>query len=206
MGEAAFFKDDAKKRAAEAVKAVESATSAEVVIAVRRRSGDYRAAAYHFGLGAMGVVVLWMLVSPKEYSVGSMALDGLVAFVVGALLCWNASPIRRLLVLRRTRQTNVDAAGRAAFYDLGISKTSGRNGILVFVSTFERACAVVPDVGVDVAKLGAGWSSAVAAISAAVARADLDATLEAVRALGPVLGAAMPRQADDVNELPDEVQ
>ena len=206
MGEAAFFKDDAKKRAAEAVKAVESATSAEVVIAVRRRSGDYRAAAYHFGLGAMGVVVLWMLVSPKEYSVGSMALDGLVAFVVGALLCWNASPIRRLLVLRRTRQTNVDAAGRAAFYDLGISKTSGRNGILVFVSTFERACAVVPDVGVDVAKLGVGWSSAVAAISAAVARADLDATLEAVRTLGPVLGAAMPRQADDVNELPDEVQ
>ena len=206
MSEAAFFKDDAKKRAAEAVKAVEAATSAEVVIAVRRKSGDYRAAAYHFGFVLMGIVVLWMLISPRVYTVGSMALDGLVAFLAGAALCASVGPLRRLFVLPKTRRANVEAAGRAAFYDLGVSKTSGRNGILVFVSTFERGCAVVADTGIDPSKLGEGWTAAQDAIARATARADLDAFLEAVKGLGPVLGAAMPRAADDVNELPDEVQ
>jgi putative membrane protein len=206
MGEAAFFRDDAKKRAAEAVKAVESATSAEVVIAVRRKSGDYRAASYHFGFVLMGVVFAYMLVSPRVYSFGAIALEGLAAFVVGAVVCASASPLRRLFVRPKTRAANVRAAGHATFYDLGISKTSGRNGILVFVSTFERTCAVVPDIGIDPEKLGPDWQTAQGAIAAAVGRADLDGFLEAVKGLGPVLGATMPRTADDVNELPDEVQ
>lgn len=206
MGEAAFFKDDAKKRAAEAVKAVEAATSAELVIAVRRTSANYRAAAYHCGFVVMGLATATLLVSPRVYTVGAIALDAIVAFVLGATLCANVNVLRRVFVLRSTRKANVGAAGRATFYDLGVSKTSGRNGVLVFVSTFERACAVVPDVGVDPAKLGPGWQAALDALSAAAGRADLDAFLDAVKGLGPVLGAAMPRSADDVNELPDEVQ
>jgi putative membrane protein len=206
MSESDFFQDSAKKRAAQTVKSVEAHTSAELVIAVRRKSGDYLAAAYHFGFVVMGAVVAYMLVSPRVFSVGAMALDGLVAFASAAVGCWFIAPLRRVFVLRRARQANVQAAGRAAFYDLGISKTSGRNGILVFVSTFERTCAIVADFGVDTAKLGPGWSQACTAISGAVARADLDAFLSAVGSLGPVLGAAMPRSDDDVNELPDEVQ
>jgi putative membrane protein len=206
MSEADLLRDSAKKRAAQTVKSVEAQTSAELVIAVRRKSGDYRAAAYHFGFVVMGAVVVYMLVAPQTFSVEAMALDGLVAFAAGALVCWFIPALRRLFVLPKTRRANVQAAGRAAFYDLGISNTSGRNGILVFVSTFERTCAVVPDIGVDVAKLGPGWSQARTAIEAASARADLEAFLSAVQSLGPVLGAAMPRSDDDVNELPDEVQ
>lgn len=206
MGEAAFFKGDAKKRAAEAIKAVEAATSAELVIAVRRTSANYRAAAYHCGFLVMGLVVAVLLVSPRVYSIGAIAIDAIVAFAIGAALCANVNALRRVFVLRKTRKANAAAAGRATFYDLGISKTSGRNGILVFVSTFERVCAVVPDMGVEPAKLGPEWQPALDRLSAAVGRADLGAFLDAVKALGPVLGAAMPRAADDVNELPDEVQ
>lgn len=206
MSEDSFLKDDAKKRAAEAVKSVEAATSAELVIAVRPASGDYRAADYHFGFAVMALVVAYMLVSPRVYSVGGIALDGLIALAGGTAFCALYAPVRRLLVLRRTRRANVEAAGRAAFYDLGVSKTTGRSGVLVFVSLFERTCAVLPDVGVDPAKLGPGWRTACDAVRSAVGRADLEAFLAAVKELGPVLGAAMPRQADDVNELSDEVQ
>lgn len=206
MLERDFYRDDAKRRTTEAVKLVEAQTSAEVVVAVRRRSGDYRIAAYHAGLAAVGAITLYMLVSPQVFSIGAMALDALVAFVLAALLCRNVDALSRMLTRASTLERNVEAAARAAFFDLGISRTSGRNGILVFVSTFERTCAVLTDTGIDVAALGPGFAEGRSAMERAVRQRDLDAFIGALESLGPLLGAAMPHADDDVNELPDEVQ
>lgn len=206
MSEKDFFRDEAKRRTAAAVQVVEAQTSAELVVAVRRSSGDYRAAAYHLGLGAMGVTVGILLLVPQVFSVGAIALEGLTAFLVAVLLARNVDSLARLLVRRSRRQANVDQAARAAFYDLGISRTGGRNGILVFVSTFERKCAIIPDLGVDPTALGAPWQESCERLARAVRRPDLGAFIAALEGLGPILGAAMPRAEDDVNELPDEVQ
>ncbi len=206
MREADFYRDEAKQRAAGAVKVVEAQTSAEVVVAVRRRSGDYRIAAYHFGLGALGLVTLYMLVSPQVFSIGAMALEALIAFVLGALLCRHVETLSRLLTRPSTLQKNVEAAARAAFFDLGISRTSGRNGILVFVSTFERTCAVLTDIGIDVAALGPEFDKGREGMQRAIKQRDFDAFIAALESIGPALGAAMPHMDDDVNELPDEVQ
>jgi putative membrane protein len=206
MREADFFRDEAKRQAAEAVKAVEAQTSAELVVAVRRRSGDYRVVAYHFGFAALALVTLYLLVTPEVYSIGAIAIDALVAFAVGALLCANLEPLSRALTRPATRRRNVEAAARAAFFDLGISKTAQRNGILVFVSTFERTAAVLTDVGIDVTPLGPGWTETSASMNEAVKKKDLQGFLAALRRLGPVLATSMPRSAHDVNELSDEVQ
>jgi len=206
MREAAFYQDEAKQRTARAVKAVEEQTSAEVVVAVRRRSGDYRIAAYYFGFGAVAVVTLYMLVSPQLFSIGAMALDAVVAFALGALLCRNVETLSRALTPASRLRGNVETAARAAFFDLGISRTSGRNGILVFVSTFERTCAVLTDIGIDVAALGEGFEKSRDSMQRAIKQRDFDAFISALESLGPALGEAMPRMEDDVNELPDEVQ
>lgn len=206
MREADFYKDEAKKRAAGAVKVVEAQTSAEVVVAVRRRSGDYRIAAYYFGFGAVAVMTLYMLVSPHVFSIGAIALDAVVAFVLGAILCRHVEMLSRALTRSATLTKNVETAARAAFFDLGISRTSGRNGILVFVSTFERTCAVLTDIGIDVAALGSEFKNGRDAMQSAIKRHDFDGFVAALESLGPVLGKAMPHMADDVNELPDEVQ
>ncbi len=206
MGQAAFFRDEAKKRAAAAVKAVESQTSAEVVIAVRKRASDYRAADYHFGLSILALTVIYMLVSPQIFEVETIVLEGFGAFVIGALLSANIAPIRRLLLRGKMLAQNVETAAHATFYELGISRTTSRNGILVFVSAFERRCTIVPDIGIDPEKLGAEYKEALLAIQAATKKMDLEAFLASVEKLGPALGKSMPRSADDVNELPDEVQ
>ncbi len=202
----AFFAEGTRQRAGDAVRAVEAQTSAEVVVAVRRTCGDYRAADYHAGFVALALVVAYMLVVPQLFSLGQIALNGVAAFAFGAILSANVAPLRRLLVRRATFERNVTTAARAAFYELGISRTSGRNGILVFLSTFERSAVVVPDIGVEPEALGDDYRDAVAAIGAAAHRHDLDAFLGAIESLGPALGRLMPRAADDVNELPDEVQ
>jgi putative membrane protein len=206
MREADFFSDNTKGRAAQAVKAVEAQTSAELVITVRRRSGNYGIVAYHFGFGAMAAVTLFLLVTPQVFSIGAIAMDGLAAFALGALVCANVGALTRALTRPRTRRSNVETAARAAFFDLGISRTTGRSGILVFISTFERTLAVLTDIGIDTTVLGVRWIEARSAMDVAVRRKDFEAFVAGFERLGPVLGAAMPRRADDVNELPDEVQ
>lgn len=206
MREKSFFADEAKRRTTQAIQAVEAQTSAEVVVAVRYRSGSYAVAAYHCGLAALLVVTLYLLVTPRVVSIEAIALDGLLAFGLGALISANVDVLLRAVTLRKTRQAQVDIAARAAFFDLGISRTKGRNGILIFVSTFERTLAVLTDVGIDTQALGNRWPQALAALGEALKRTDLSAFIAGVEALGPVLGAVMARAADDVNELPDEVQ
>ena len=204
--ERAFFRDDAKARASRAVKAIEAQTSAEVVVAVRLNSGNYRANDYHAGFAAMAILVATMLVSPTIFTWGTMAIEGISAFAFGALLSAKVSVLRRWMARKKTLCENALHAGRAAFYELGISNTSGRNGLLVFVSIFERTCVVVPDIGIRPERLTADYRETCDAITQATERMDLDGFLAALERLGPALGQSMPRQADDVNELPDEVQ
>jgi putative membrane protein len=206
MREHDFFSDEAKRRTAQAVTTVEAETSAELVIAVRRRSADYRLVAYHFGFGATAVVTLLLLIVPRAFGLGAIALDALVAFLLGALLCANVDALTRTLTRTATRQVNVETAARVAFFDLGMSRTSRRNGILIYVSTFEGTLAVLTDVGIDTARLGAGWTEVRDAMQQAVRRKDFETFIAGIERLGPMLGAVMPRASDDVNELPDEVQ
>jgi putative membrane protein len=206
MGKSTFFSDEARERAGKAVKAAEAQTSAEIVVAVRRVSGNYRAADYHVGFVGLGLVVAYMLVAPQVFSVGMIALNGVGAFVIGALVSANISAIRRLLLRRNKLEAEVEKAAQAAFYSLGVSRTSGRNGILVFLSTFERCSAVVVDIGIDADALGEDYQHALAAIADASKALDIDAFRAAVESLGPALSHAMPRADDDVNELSDEVQ
>ena len=206
MAEADFFRDEAKQSTARAVKQVEAQTSAEVVVAVRRRSGDYRVPAYHCGFLVAGLVVLYLLVAPQLFTVGDMALDALLGFGVGFALALNVSPLLRLFAREVTLAKNVGEAAKVAFVELGISRTSGRNGLLVLVSTFEQRAFLLADLGIDERALGAGLDEVRAALSSAVKRRELSAFNAALESLGPLLGAAMPRSADDVNELADEVR
>ncbi len=206
MSEGDFFSEEARHAAALSVKHVEAQTSAEVVVAVRKTSGHYGVLAYHFGAGLAAVVVLYLVVAPEVYSVGAIALDGLLAMVLGALVAANLDTVLRAMSRGTALSRNVNGAARAAFFDLGISRTSGRNGILVYVSLFERRCIVLTDIGLDPAKLEPGWLSAGAELELAVKRRDLKAFGQALQSLGPVLGRAHPRSEDDVNELPYDVQ
>ncbi|HET7545388.1 MAG TPA: hypothetical protein VFK05_36225, partial [Polyangiaceae bacterium] len=59
---------------------------------------------------------------------------------------------------------------------------------------------------VDPKRLGARWGAIQSEFAEALKRRDLAAFQRAIAALGPALCDAHPRAADDVNELPDEVQ
>jgi len=206
MSEGDFFSDEAKRATAASVQSAEAQTCAEIVVAVRKSSGRYGVLAYHFGLGLSALVVAYLLLAPEVYSAFAIALDGIVAFALGALLALNLDTVKRVLSRGTTLDENVSRGARAAFFDLGISRTAGRHGLLIYVSMFERRCVVLTDIGVSPARLGPGWRASEQSLADAVKRRDLGAFQRAVAGLGGLLCDAHPRAADDVNELPDEVQ
>ena len=200
VSEAAFFSSAAKKRVTEAVADVESRTSAEIVVVVRHASGKWREVDLVVGAVVAFGVLLILLFHPMPIAVEVMPVDVVLAFLAGTVLCSSIAPFKRALLVRKTVSARLRAAAREAFVDQGVSRTRRRTGILVYVSTFERRVEIVPDIGVD-AKL---FDAEARALAAAVAhRLDLDAFLEALRRFGPALSGALPRSADDVNELPD---
>ncbi len=200
----AFFEEATRKRAAEVVAAIESKTAAEVVVSVRATSGDYRHVDYLCGALLAFIALVVMLYVPQEIPLVLFPAGVLLAFAMGAWLGVALPGVRRRLLSRKLIESQVRMAARAAFVELGVSRTSRRTGILVFVSTLERRVEVIPDLAVDPSKLGAEWQQALDALSAAVATSSSpDTFFEALRRLEAPLASALPRFEDDVNELPD---
>ena len=194
------------ERLARAVKDVEGRTSAEVVVAVRRHSGDYGAADLRFGILLALAALLAVYGLPHAFDDAAFVLDPAFFFLLGALTAPLFPALRRILTRPARRRENVRVAARAAFVDLGVGRLTGRNGILVFASLLERSVEVIPDVGIDVAAMGQPWQEAIGRLQAALASGpDVAAFDDALRSLGPPLQRVLPRQDDDVNELPDEV-
>lgn len=204
MSTQAFFDTAAKAQVRKAIERVESQTSAELVVAVRRQAGEsYREADLGFGALVALASLAAMLFVDKTFALAWIPVDVALAFTLGALVCRYTATLRRLLTSAARRQAETHRAACAAFHEMGIGRTSGRNGILVLVGLFEHKAAVVADVLVDPIVI----APAIEAIRAAVDRAvpDFDAFVAGLDALGPILAKTMPRQADDVNELPDDM-
>jgi len=201
-----FFTDAAKKRAALAVKHVEAQTSAEIVVAVRQLSGSYRDA-HLVGAGLLGFIVLLLLLFlPQSFEVRGMPLDVAIGSAVGYALVSRSELFRRLFTGKRARRLRVESAAKAAFVDFGISRTTGRTGVLVYVSVLERCASLVGDTALQTDALKKVLEATESALSTAIGRGDFEGFISELEKLGAALAPALPRAADDVNELPDEVR
>jgi putative membrane protein len=199
-----FFDDAAKTAVRDAIRRIELQTSAEVVVAVRRQAGvSYLDVELLVGAFLSFVSLLLLLFLEQEFAMAWIPFDVAVAFVIGFVACRTVAPLRRLLVPKRRRQEEASRAAAALFHQLGIGKTTERNGILVVFAAFERQVAVQADVGVDASSLKTCVESLVRSVDRA--SPSFEEFIGALESLGPMLAQTMPRREDDVNELSDEV-
>lgn len=206
MRRARWLGADARKTFAETVRAIEARTAAEVVVTVRDRSASYRHVDFGIGAALAIVMLLVYVYFPVTFVDDLAAPSVLIAFIAGIMLGSVLDAPKRAFVSRRERHGVVVQAARAAFVEQGISVTRARTGILVYVSLLENDVAVVTDVGIDVASMGAEWTRAVTALEGcARSGATPEDFAAALLAIGAPLAAALPTGEDDVNELPDEV-
>jgi len=205
MGQMEWLDESAQKRVEEAIERAEGKTAAEFVVTVRAKSGHYRAADRLFGSLVAFAGLLVYVYHPTEFTDDLVPPALALLFAASMGFCSQVGTLRRLLTTKRVLQENVRRAAIAEFYEQRISVTRDRTGVLIYVSLMEQLVEVVPDVGIDVRRLGDDGASAIAALRSAVRRGGVEALIQGLGSLSDALGRALPRAEDDVNELPDGV-
>ncbi len=189
-----------------AIKAVESRSSAEVVVTVRARSGFYLHADLIVGGAAAVLALAFLLFSHFEFGILWFIIDPLVVAVACGWLCSRSPGLRRLLTPARLRRRWVETSAHAAFFARGIHLTAERTGILVYISLLEETAAVIGDRGIVTVVPNDRWHAAIAKVADRVtSRANATTIAAEITALGDILEPYLPVSDDDINELPDEV-
>lgn len=202
MSVRAFYEKDAEREVARAIERIEAKSAAEVMVAVRASSGRYADADSILGFVLSFGGLLVFLFHPAPIRIEVFALEFPLLFALGMALSAWIPPVRRLLASRERLESNVTTAARAAFVELGVSRTRERTGLLVFVSMFERKVVVIPDVGIELEQLGEALAKVERVLSESP---DLARLIAALDGLAEPLAQALPRADDDENELPDTV-
>jgi putative membrane protein len=201
-----YLSEASKQALTSAVESIESQSAAEVVIAVRAKSGSLLHTDLLAGCLGAALTLGFLLFSPYTFSLEAILFDTLL---FGAFSAWLASrwpALRFRLTPHSLAEESVQRAARAEFFDSHIADTRGRTGILVYVSQTERAAEVLADSGVRNAVDVAAWEACVRRIQQVVAeRQDGLLLAQAVRELTPLLATCLPRQADDIDELGNAV-
>jgi len=92
------------------------------------------------------------------------------------------------------------------FPKLGITRTRERNGVLIYVAARERRFAIIGDVGINEEPTSKFWDEAKQRMTFALRRGAVgEGVCNAIQSVGVQMGKRFPRQADDKNELDNEI-
>ncbi|MCC0805921.1 hypothetical protein FPV16_06730 [Methylobacterium sp. W2] len=199
-----MLSDTDRTRIAEAIATAESTTSAEIVVLVAARAGLYRSAALVPAL-ALGLAAPWPLILLTPWSAATIALAQ-TAIVLAALAA-AAHPLARLLLVPRSiRRARAHEAASREFTARGLARTRGRTGILIYLALAEGHAEIVADSGIASRISPAAWSSAIDSLLTSLRRgAAADGLVSAVEGIGAILAQHLPREAGDIDELPNRV-
>jgi putative membrane protein len=211
-------------RVSAAVAAAENGTAGEVVTVLADRSDGYSDVALGWAALVAFLMLTLLALAPTffldlagnlaggwvhDWTPGEMfslaAAAAAVAF--GAtVLVQLASAVRFALIPGPIKTKRVHDRALQSFRLGAEQRTTGRTGILIYLSMREHRAEVLADATIA-SKVDVGvWADALEALLAEVRRGDVAGGLcAAIERVGAVLAVHLPRQADDVNELPDRL-
>ncbi|MCH7867197.1 MAG: TPM domain-containing protein [Myxococcales bacterium] len=196
-------------RIEEAIARAESQTSGEIVPLLVRRSSTVG----HVPMLAMSLLMLsaFMLDLPAWLSEwrGSEPIWIVVLLLAAAALGYGLSrldAVDRLLTPRPDQMRQVDLRAQIEFYELGMSQTDARTGVLLMVSLMEHRAVVLADHGISEKLDATIWQEVVDLMIDGVKGGDLAGGMcAAIERCGALLAPHFPIAADDANELRDHL-
>jgi len=201
--------DEGAERIEAAIAAAESHTSGEIVPILVRRSSTVG----HVPLTSFTLLLLCVYLSDLPahlsglggpYGVWLGACWGLAAGLALGLSRFDA--IQRMLTPRIDQGRQVDLRAQVEFYELEMSQTQGRTGILLFVSLLEHRAVVLADHSIAEKLDAETWQELVDLMIQGVKRGDLAAGMsQAIQRCGELLTPHFPVADGDVNELRDHL-
>ncbi|CAN5386569.1 hypothetical protein BH09PSE3_BH09PSE3_19110 [soil metagenome] len=213
-----------RQAVSDAVKVAESGTSGEIVTIVADRSDSYHDAGLHYAVLAMFVALAVFAAWPDFIvSVIGLASGGwvhepslmrilTVLWVVLALLFLIVRyglaymPLRLALTPKVTRRRRVRRRALELFKVGTEGRTTGRTGILIYLSLGEHMAEIIADRAIHSVVPEAEWGDAMTALVAEVREGRIaDGMIAAIEKVGAILSGHLPRADDDKDELPDRL-
>ncbi len=203
-----LFDEHFKSKLYEQIKEIEKDSFVEVVVIVRGSSEKYRDVSLWFGYGLQILTVGYMLFSPIVFSPYYICFMGLFSLIFGYLLVQLIHPLKRLLVGKRRMKRAVEIYSRAIFQKGGLYYTTHHNGLLIFVSLFEKEVVLLPDKGLIIKLPEHVWQDLEQEFRSIFSNENLitDALLEKLNDLHKTLSEYLPLKEKKVNEIPDNLE
>lgn len=207
-----------------AVTAAEANTAGEIVTVATDRSDGYTDVALVWAAIAAFTTIAVLTFFPAFYLglvdrllgnwnaewtprgiFGLALLVGILKFA-GTWLIQLWQPLKFFLIPGPIKSRRVNARAVQIFKVGAEKRTTGRTGILIYLSMRERRAEIVADEAIASKVAPEVWGEAMAAMLAELKRGNCGSGMAAaVERVGKVLAEHLPRQADDVNELPDRL-
>jgi putative membrane protein len=213
-----------RARIGEAVRIAEEGTAGEIVTIVADRSDAYHDVGLHYAILAMLLVPILFAMFPHwpdrllSLTTGGWATERdypslyvlifAVMTTVFLIVRYTMAimPLRHALTPKATRRRRVRRKAIELFRVGTEKRTTGRTGILIYLSMGEHMAEIVADEAIHQSVADTEWGDAMAALVDHVAQGRVaDGMIAAVEKVGVILSHHLPRASDDRNELPDRV-
>ena len=194
-----------RERVAEAIRAVEARTSAELVAVVAHEAESYQhIPTLWAALAALALPPVVLLADPG-WTTAEISLIQLGTFVALAALGW-WRPVRMALVPTRVKKARAARLACEQFFVQRLHETAGRTGVLIFVSVAERHVEIIADVGISKLVDDNVWQRAVDHFTANVKAGRIaEGFIGAIEQCGGVLIGHFPAAGRNPDELPDHL-
>ncbi|WP_298290172.1 hypothetical protein [Novosphingobium sp.] len=212
------------KIVSDAVAAAEAGSAGEIVTIVTSRSDAYHDIALIWSAVAALLTMTALEIAPMvalgmvERALGLWGHDWTprgvlgVAITLAALkfmavyLLMRFTPLGLWLTPRFIRNARVRSRALTCFRVGAESRTSGRTGVLIYVSLDEHHAEIIADAAIASKVVPDTWGYAMKAMLDPLRAGQIaQGIAAAVAEVGKVLAEHLPRHADDANELPDRL-
>lgn len=199
-----MFSDSDEARIAEAITGAEQASSGEIVAVVAAESSTYLYAPFLWA-SVIALLVPWPLILWTWWPSAWIYLAQLGAFAL-VLAVTLPRPVRYWLVPRSVKRARAHRRAKEQFLVQNLHTTSGRTGVLVFISVAERHAEIVADSAIEARVPKGTWQEIVDRLTAAFGDGrHTDGFVVAIREVGGHLSTHFPPGSCNSNELPDHL-
>jgi putative membrane protein len=216
--------DEDREKVSKAIAAAEANSNGEIVAVATPISDPYHDVALHWAVAAMILVLAWAAWCPSclqwwydkltggwhaEPTVGELLTFLMILAVLkftAVLLILKWMPLRLALTPAGTKHRRVRRRAVTIFRAAAERRTTGRTGILIYLSMAERRAEIVADEAILTVTDERTWGEAMAGLLEHVREGRPgDGIVAAIERVGVVLADHFPRSATDTNEIPDKL-
>ena len=220
----AYLDDAGRALVAAAVTEAECATSGEIVTVLADTSDGYTDVALLWAAGAAFTAMSVFAAFPEPFldrwdawftgwghewtagEIASMAIAlGLLKFIA-VMLVQQWQPLKYALIPGPTKTIRVHNQAVRQFKVGAQARTTGRTGVLIYLSMREHRAEIVADESIAAKVSAEVWGEAMGDMLAEIRKGRVAEGLAVgIRDVGFVLAEHFPRGSEDVNELPDRL-